>query len=84
MKFNYYYQILIYIAFISLSCDDPNSPSDVWDPNDVGRSSPSISSVIPPDSAYAGSQEVTIYGENFGYNKDSIFVYFNTSAAEVI
>ena len=84
MKFNYYYQILIYIAFISLSCDDPNSPSDVWDPNDVGRSSPFISSVIPPDSAYAGSQEVTIYGENFGYNKDYIFVYFNTSAAEVI
>ena len=84
MKFNYYYQILIYIAFISLSCDDPNSPSDVWDPNDLGRSSPFISSVVPPDSAYAGSQEVTIYGENFGYNKDSIFVYFNTSAAEVI
>ena len=84
MKFNYYYQTLIYIAFISLSCDDPNSPSDVWDPNDVGKSSPFISSIVPPDSAYAGSQEVTIYGGNFGSNKDSIFVYFNTSAAEVI
>ena len=84
MKFNYYYQILIYLAFISFSCDDPNSPSDVWDPNDLGKSSPFISSIEPPDSAYAGSQEVTIYGGNFGSNKDSIFVYFNTGSAEII
>ena len=84
MKFNYYYQILIYIAFISLSCDDPNSPSDVWDPDDVGKSSPFISSIEPPDSAYAGSQKVTIYGGNFGNNKDSTFVYFNTGSAEII
>ena len=84
MKFNYYYQILIYTAFISLSCDDPNSPSDVWDPNDVGKSSPFISSIVPPDSAYAGSQEITIYGGNFGDNKDSVFVYFNTGSGEVI
>ena len=84
MKFNYYYQIIIYLAFISFSCDDPNSPSDVWDPNDLGKSSPFISSIEPPDSAYAGSQEVTIYGGNFGSNKDSIFVYFNTGSAEVI
>ena len=84
MKFNYYYQIIIYLAFISFSCDDPNSPSDVWDPNDLGKSSPFISSIEPPDSAYAGSQEVTIYGGNFGNNKDSIFVYFNTGSAEVI
>ena len=84
MKFNYYYQILIYLAFISFSCDDPNSPSDVWDPNDLGKSSPFISSIEPPDSAYAGSQEVIIYGGNFGNNKDSTFVYFNTGSAEVI
>ena len=84
MKFNYYYQIIICLAFISFSCDDPNSPSDVWDPNDLGKSSPFISSIEPPDSAYAGSQEVTIYGGNFGNNKDSIFVYFNTGSAEVI
>ena len=84
MKFNYYYQIIIYLAFISFSCDDPNSPSDVWDPNDLGKSSPFISSIEPPDSAYAGSQEVTIYGGNFGSNKDSIFVYFNTGSAEII
>ena len=41
MKLNYY-QILTYMVFVSFSCDDPNSPSDVWDPSDVGRSSPYI------------------------------------------
>ena len=62
----------------------PNSPSDVWDPNDLGESSPFISNIEPPDRAYAGSQEVTIYGGNFGNNKDSTFVYFNTGSAEII
>ena len=83
MKLNYY-QILTYMVFVSFSCDDPNSPSDVWDPNDLGKSSPFISSIEPPDSAYAGSQEVIIYGGNFGNNKDSTFVYFNTGSAEII
>ena len=56
MKLNYY-QILTYIVFISFSCDDPNSPSDVWDPNDVGESSPFISNIEPPDRAYAGHRK---------------------------
>ena len=80
----YYYKILTCIVLISFSCDDPNSPSDVWNPNDTGNSTPFISSISPPDSAFAGSQEITIYGGNFGNNKDSIFVYFNTGSAEVI
>ena len=83
MKLNYY-QILTCMVLISFSCDDPNSPSDVWDPNDTGNSTPFISSISPPDSAYAGSQEITIYGGNFGDNKDSVFVYFNTGSGEVI
>jgi len=83
MKLNYH-QILTFMVLISFSCDDPNSPSDVWDPNDTGNSTPFISSISPPDSAYAGSQEITIYGGNFGYNKDSVFVYFNTGSGEVI
>ena len=83
MKLNFY-QILTCMVLISFSCDDPNSPSDVWDPNDTGNSTPFISSISPPDSAYAGSQEITIYGGNFGDNKDSVFVYFNTGSGEVI
>ena len=79
-----YYQILTYMVFISFSCDDPNSPSGVWNSNDVGKSPPFISNIEPPDRAYAGSQEVTIYGGNFGNNKDSTFVYFNTGSAEII
>ena len=79
-----YYQILTYMVFVSFSCDDPNSPSDVWDPSDVGRSSPYITNIEPPDRAYAGSQEITIFGGNFGDNKDSTFVYFNTGSAEII
>ena len=83
MKLNFY-QILTCMVLISFSCDDPNSPSDVWDPNDACNSTPFISSISPPDSAYAGSQEITIYGGNFGDNKDSVFVYFNTGSGEVI
>ena len=83
MKLNYY-QILACVVLISFSCDDPNSPSDVWNPNDTGNSTPFISSITPADSAYAGSQEITIYGGNFGDNKDSVFVYFNTGSGEVI
>ena len=84
MKLDYYRIILIYMVLISFSCDDPNSPSDVWNPNDAGNSTPFISSISPPDSAYAGSQEITIYGGNFGDNKDSVFVYFNTGLGEII
>ena len=83
MKLNYY-QILTFMVLISFSCDDPNSPSDVWNPNDTGNSKPFISSITPADSAYAGSQEITIYGGHFGDNKDSVFVYFNTGSGEVI
>ena len=60
MKLNYY-QILACVVLISFSCDDPNSPSDVWNPNDTGNSTPFISSITPADSAYAGSQEITIF-----------------------
>ena len=83
MKLNYY-QILACLVLISFSCDDSNSPSDVWNPNDTGNSTPFISSITPTDSSYAGSQEITIYGGNFGDNKDSVFVYFNTGSGEVI
>ena len=84
MKLDYYRLILIYMVLISFSCDDPNSPSDVWNPNDAGNATPFISSISPPDSAYAGSQEITIYGGNFGDNKDSVFVYCNTGLGEII
>ncbi len=84
MNLNNYYKILTYMAFISFSCNDPNAPSNVWNPNNNGNASPFISSVSPNDSAYAGSQEITIFGGNFGRNKDSIFVYFNTGSGDVL
>ena len=78
------YLILLYIAFLSLSCDDPNSTPGVWDSGDDGELAPFVNGIDPPDSAFAGSDEITIYGGNFGEDKDGVFVYFNTGLGEVI
>ena len=78
MRSPYLHLILLYIAFLSLSCDDPNSTPGVWDSGDEGAPAPFVTGIDPPDSAFAGSDEITIYGGNFGEDKDGIFVYFNT------
>ena len=67
-----------------LSCNDSNYPNDVWDVNDLGKPTPKINNIFPTDSAFSGSDEVTIEGLNFHKSKDSIFVYFNKVLAEVL
>tara|TARA_A100001011_G_C14254311_1_gene819326 strand:+ start:486 stop:1703 length:1218 start_codon:yes stop_codon:yes gene_type:complete len=84
MSFKNHYSKLLYFIFFVFSCDDPNQPSDLWDPNDSGYPTPFISNVYPSDSAYSGSDRIKISGGNFKDNKDSIFVYFNTGLAEIL
>ena len=84
MRSPYLYLIPLHIAFLSLSCDDPNSTPGVWDSGDEGALVPFVTGIDPPDSAFAGSDEITIYGGNFGEDKDGVFVYFNTGLGEVI
>lgn len=84
MSLKNHYLKFVYLIFFVFSCDDPNQPSDIWNPNDSGYATPFISNIYPSDSAYSGSDRIKISGGNFKNNKDSIFVYFNTGLAEIL
>ncbi len=66
------------------SCDNDQYPEDIWDPDDQGAPTPIITSVSPFDSAFAGSDIITINGENFSSDIDDILVYFNSDLGEVL
>jgi len=66
------------------NCDDDQYPEDIWDPDDQGAPTPIITSVSPFDSAFAGSDIITINGENFSSDIDDILVYFNSDLGEVL
>lgn len=76
--------IFVLVAlFIGLSCDT-EEPKSIFDPNATAAPDPVITSVIPPDSAYGGTDErftVTIVGENFGDNADEVLVNFGSKLA---
>ena len=71
------------ISFLIFSCEDPNYPENIWDENDQGNASPSISSV-EPEAAFAGIDTLTISGQNFSENTSENLVYFNNMLGEVI
>ncbi len=66
------------------SCEDPNYPENIWDEDDQGNASPSISSVEPEGSAFAGIDTLTINGQNFSENSSANLVYFNNMLGNVI
>ena len=71
------------ISFLIFSCEDPNYPENIWDENDQGNASPSISS-IEPEAAFAGIDTLTINGQNFSENTSENLVYFNNMLGEVV
>ena len=71
------------IFFLIFSCEDPNYPENIWDENDQGNASPSISSV-EPEAAFAGIDTLTINGQNFSENTSENLVYFNNMLGEVV
>ena len=71
------------ISFLIFSCEDPNYPENIWDENDQGNASPSISSV-EPEAAFAGIDTLTISGQNFSENSSENLVYFNNMLGEVV
>ena len=71
------------ISFFIFSCEDPNYPENIWDENDQGNASPSISSV-EPEAAFAGIDTLTISGQNFSENTSENLVYFNNMLGEVV
>ena len=76
-------RFILPISLLIFSCEDPNYPENIWDENDQGNASPSISSV-EPEAAFAGIDTLTINGQNFSENTSENLVYFNNMLGEVI
>ena len=76
-------RFILPISLFIFYCEDPNYPENIWDENDQGNASPSISSV-EPGAAFAGIDTLTINGQNFSENTSENLVYFNNMLGEVI
>ena len=76
-------RFILPISLLIFSCEDPNYPENIWDENDQGNASPSISSV-EPEAAFAGIDTLTISGQNFSENTSENLVYFNNMLGEVV
>ena len=76
-------RFILAISLLIFSCEDPNYPENIWDEDDQGNASPSISSV-EPEAAVAGIDTLTINGQNFSENTSENLVYFNNMLGEVI
>ena len=74
----------ILLSLIIVSCEDPNYPDSVWDEDDAGNATPSISSVEPASGAFAGIDTITITGQNFSDTESKNLVYFNSMLGTVI
>lgn len=77
-------RFILPISLLIFSCEDPNYPENIWDEDDQGNASPSISSVEPEEAAFAGIDTLTINGQNFSENASANLVYFNNMLGEVI
>ena len=78
------FRIILPISLVMFSCEDPNYPENIWDEDDQGNASPSISSVEPEGSAFAGIDTLTINGQNFSENSSANLVYFDNMLGNVI
>ena len=76
-------RFILPISLLIFSCEDPNYPENIWDEDDQGNASPSISSV-EPEAAFAGIDTLTINGQNFSENTSENLVYFNNMLGEVV
>ena len=76
-------RFILPISLLIFSCEDPNYPENIWDEDDQGNASPTISSV-EPEAAFAGIDTLTISGQNFSENTSENLVYFNNMLGEVI
>ena len=74
----------ILLSLIIVSCEDPNYPDSVWDEDDAGNATPSISSVEPASGAFAGIDTITITGQNFSDTESKNLVYFNSMLGTVV
>jgi hypothetical protein len=68
--------LLILTLFFLCACNHFDAPTAVWDPNRPLPKGSFISNVLPANIAVGGVREITIIGQNFSTNPDSLFVNF--------
>lgn len=75
------------LAVLSLfalgSCTEPDSLG-LYDPNEPHAASPTITSISPAGTAFAGMDTIVIQGTNFSSVMADNFVYFNASPAALL
>ncbi|MBP7460121.1 MAG: IPT/TIG domain-containing protein [Candidatus Delongbacteria bacterium] len=81
-------RIALFLSWIAcgilcFSCQKSDLPASIYQP-DTGAPTPVISSVTPPNSAYAGYTQITIQGENFSQVLENNYVYFNNVKATLL
>lgn len=72
------------LVLLVSTCEEPDYPDSLFDPDYVSGAQPVISSITPPDSCWAGVGEITIQGENFDASEFKNLVFFGTAQAEVV
>ena len=63
-------KIILSLIIFLISCEEPNKSDSIWDENDIGSSTPVISTVIPSQNAFAGIDTILISGSNFSIVSD--------------
>jgi hypothetical protein len=74
--------VALVIFFVS-GCDNPKSGS-LYDPNAASNPAPTITSVSPAGTAFAGMDTIVIAGTNFSSVLAENTVYFNTTPATLL
>jgi hypothetical protein len=74
--------VALVILFVG-GCDNPKSGS-LYDPNAPSKATPTITSVSPAGTAFAGMDTIVIAGTNFSSVLAENTVYFNTTAAVLL
>lgn len=75
--------LLILLIAVIFGCGEEPAPS-LFDPNEQSKPTPVISSMIPPDSTFAGAGELVINGDNFSSVIGENLVFFDEVLANVL
>jgi len=75
--------IISLVLFTFIACEYEDYPDPIWDENDAGSPTPTITSIDPPSLAYEGITEVTITGANYSAILTQNQVTFNGVIAEI-
>jgi hypothetical protein len=75
--------IVASVLLVLTACEPQDLPDRIYDPDETGAPTPTITSMDPADQAYEGITTVTITGTNFAANTEYNQVTFNGQLASI-